>query len=156
MVFSWNTDPDQVRESLAAGADGFVSKSATAEEIVDALERVHRGEHVVPGEAEIDAPEVDDGVDLGPGHGDDIGRWPGDQHGLSAREAEVLALICQGLSNNEISQRAYIGVNTVKTYIRSLYRKIGASTRAQAVIWGMSHGFEPDRVRMVPTGTTGG
>ncbi|GAA0968894.1 Response regulator protein VraR [Nocardioides aquaticus] len=137
LVFSWNTDPDQVRASLERGAHGYVSKACSAEELVEAVERVHRGERVTPGDD--DAPE----------RGELFGRWPGDEHGLSARESEVLALICQGLSNVEISQRAYIGINTVKTYIRSAYRKIGATTRPQAVIWGLSHGFEPDRVRRV-------
>lgn len=135
VVFSWNIDSDQVRVSLERGADGYVSKASSAEELVEALERVHRGERVVPKTIDV------------LGVGETFGRWPGDEHGLSARESEVLALICQGLSNVEISQRAYIGINTVKTYIRSAYRKIGATTRPQAVIWGLSHGFEPDRVR---------
>ncbi|VXB38790.1 response regulator transcription factor [Nocardioides sp. AX2bis] len=137
LVFSWNTDPDQVRAALDRGAHGYVSKACSAEELVEAIERVHRGERVTPG------------GDTDPERGEMFGRWPGDEHGLSARESEVLALICQGLSNVEISQRAYIGINTVKTYIRSAYRKIGATTRPQAVIWGLSHGFEPDRVRRV-------
>lgn len=137
VVFSWNSDPELVRASLESGAHGFVSKSCSAEELVEAVERVHRGERVLPGDAD-------------PQRAEQFGRWPGDEHGLSARESEVLALICQGLSNVEISQRAYIGINTVKTYIRSAYRKIGAATRPQAVIWGLSHGFEPDRVRRVP------
>ena len=136
VVFSWNSDPDLIRASLEMGAHGFVSKSCSAEELVEAVERVHRGERVLPGDAD-------------PQRAEKFGRWPGDEHGLSARESEVLALICQGLSNVEISQRAYIGINTVKTYIRSAYRKIGAATRPQAVIWGLSHGFEPDRVRTV-------
>lgn len=136
VVFSWNTDTEQVRQSLARGAAGVVSKGASAEEIVDAIARVHQGERVVPSEADMTC--------VG---GDSFGRWPGDEHGLSARESEVLALICRGLSNVEITQRAYIGINTVKTYIRSLYRKIGVTTRSQAVIWGMTHGFQPDRER---------
>ncbi len=137
VVFSWNTDPHQVRASLDRGAHGYVSKACTPEELVEAVERVHRGERVAPV------------GDTAPDRGELYGRWPGDEHGLSARESEVLALICQGLSNVEISQRAYIGINTVKTYIRSTYRKIGAATRPQAVIWGLSHGFQPDRVRRV-------
>ena len=132
LVYSWDTQADQVRAAMAGGVDGYLSKTATAAELVDALERVHRGDRVVPdpGADRVEVPAV--------------GRWPGDEHGLSGRESEVLALICQGLSNLEISQRAYIGINTVKTYIRSAYRKIGATTRPQAVIWALGHGFEPD------------
>lgn len=130
VIFSWNTDPREVQGAVAGGADGFISKTASPDELVDAIERVHRGERVFPdGEAKSEGTPF-------------LGRWPGDENGLSGRESEVLALICQGLSNLEISQRAYIGINTVKTYIRSAYRKIGVTTRPQAVIWALSNGFE--------------
>lgn len=132
VVFSWNLEDELVRATTDRGVAGYVSKSASADELVDAIERVHRGEQVVPS-------GVTGGVELG--------RWPGEEHGLSARESEVLALICQGLSNNEVTAQAYIGINTVKTHIRSLYRKLGVSSRSQAVIWGMAHGFAPDRSR---------
>ena len=59
----------------------------------------------------------------------------------------MLALICQGLSNQEITERAFLGLNTVKTYIRSLYRKIGVDSRTRALLWGIDHGFRPDHVR---------
>ena len=59
----------------------------------------------------------------------------------------MLALITQGLSNQEIAERSYLSINSVKTYIRTAYRKIGVTRRSQAVVWGMQHGFEPDRLR---------
>lgn len=49
------------------------------------------------------------------------------------------------MSNREISERLYLAANTVKTFIRTAYAKIGAATRSQAVIWALSHGFAPDR-----------
>ena len=49
----------------------------------------------------------------------------------------MLALITQGLSNQEIAERSYLSINSVKTYIRTAYRKIGVSRRSQAVAWGM-------------------
>ncbi len=135
VVYTWNCDVDLVQESLAAGAAGYVQKTVTAEQLVDALERIHAGEAVVP--------EGCEGADV------IIGDYPGDDAGLSQREAEVLALVCQGLSNDEVAARALIGANTVKTYIRSLYRKIGVTTRSQAVLWGVDHGFRPDKARQV-------
>ena len=137
-VFTWNTDTEQVRSCLERGAAGVISKGSSAEDLVDALERLHRGERVVPPAHDAQSPD-----------NDTFGRWPGDEHGLSPRESEVLALICQGLSNVEIAERAYLGINTVKTYIRSLYRKIEVTTRSQAVIWGLSHGFAPDTGRVM-------
>lgn len=75
--------------------------------------------------------------------------WPRRDVGLSPREAEVLALITQGLTNLEIAERSYVSINSVKTYIRAAYRKIGVTSRSQAVRWGMQHGFEPDALRLL-------
>lgn len=65
----------------------------------------------------------------------------GDGPLLSAREAEVLGLICRGLSNLEIAGHLYVSVNSVKTYIRQIYQKIGVTRRAQAVAWGIDRGY---------------
>ena len=62
--------------------------------------------------------------------------------GLAPRELEVLALITQGLTNQEIADRAYLSINSVKTYVRSAYRKIGVSRRSQAVGWGLRAGLD--------------
>ena len=55
----------------------------------------------------------------------------------------MLALIAQGLSNQEIAERAFLSINSVKTYIRSAYRKIGVQRRTQAVLWATQNGFVP-------------
>jgi DNA-binding NarL/FixJ family response regulator len=128
-VFSWNVDPDLVKRSLDSGVAGYISKTATAEELVELIERVHRGEQIVPSLDEA---------------GSSFGTWPGREHGLTDREAEILALITQGHSNDEIAGRVYLGINTVKTHIRKTYRKIGVTRRAEAVLWGIDHGFRPD------------
>jgi DNA-binding CsgD family transcriptional regulator len=62
--------------------------------------------------------------------------------GLSTREAEILALIATGHSNLEIAERCFLSINTVKSYVRTTYRKIGVQTRAQAVAWAIHHGLE--------------
>lgn len=136
VIFSWNLQPDLVERAIARGASGYLSKGMSAEEVVAAVEAVHAGRIVTPA--------AEENVDRGA-----AGEWPGRDHGLTAREAEVLALITQGLSNQEIAERSYLSINSVKTYIRTAYRKIGVSRRAQAVAWGMKHGFEPDRLRVV-------
>jgi DNA-binding NarL/FixJ family response regulator len=68
----------------------------------------------------------------------------GEAAGLSSREASVLALVVSGLTNQQIADRLYLSINSVKTYIRSTYRKVGVSSRAQAVAWGIQHGFPVD------------
>ncbi|MEJ7704868.1 MAG: LuxR C-terminal-related transcriptional regulator [Geodermatophilaceae bacterium] len=64
------------------------------------------------------------------------------------RESEIIALITQGLSNQDIADRAFLSINTIKSYIRSSYRKMNVTTRSQAVLWGIDHGFRPDYVRI--------
>lgn len=140
VIFSWNTEPGLVARAIAKGARGYLAKSAEAAEVVAAIERVHAGEQVVP----IDAID---------GAGATKGGWPGKQHGLTAREAEVLALITQGLSNQEIADKCYLSINSVKTYIRTAYRKMGVSRRSQAVLWGLGHGFKPDQFRTIDDGS---
>ena len=69
--------------------------------------------------------------------------------GLSQRESEIVALIAQGLSNAEVASRAYLSINSVKTHIRSAYRKMGVASRTQAVLWATEHGFRQDVSRRV-------
>jgi NarL family two-component system response regulator LiaR len=115
---------------------GYLSKVLTGPEIVEALEPVMNGETVVlTGDHETSVG----------GEGD----WPGRSAGLSSREAEVLALITQGLSNQEIAARAFLSINTLKTYIRSAYRKINVTSRTQAALWAVDNGFKPDTLRTI-------
>lgn len=145
VVYSWNTQRDLVLAAVKRGVAGYLPKALTGAQLVSALLRVHAGELVLPPEYAPDGgPAEAEITEQG-----EPGRWPGLQFGLSAREAEVVALITQGLSNNDIAARSYLSPNTVKSYIRSAYRKIGVDTRARAVIWGMNHGMSPDRVRVV-------
>jgi len=73
----------------------------------------------------------------------DDAAFPGKENGLSRRESAVLALIVQGRTNQEIADEFFLSVNSIKTYIRSAYRKVGIRHRAQAVVWAMQHGFPP-------------
>jgi two-component system, NarL family, response regulator LiaR len=136
VIYSWNLQPDLIEQAVAGGARGYLSKVLTGPEIVAALLRVMNGETVII--------TGDDETSVG-GAGD----WPGRAAGLSSREAEILALITQGLSNEEIAARAYLSINTVKTYIRTAYRKISVERRPQAVLWGVKNGFEPDNLRSI-------
>jgi two-component system, NarL family, response regulator LiaR len=136
VIYSWNLEPGLINQALAAGACGYLSKVLTGPEIVKALEQVMNGKTVVlTGDHETSVG----------GEGD----WPGRSAGLSSREAEVLALITQGLSNQEIAARAFVSINTLKTYIRSAYRKINVASRTQAVLWAVDNGFKPDTLRTI-------
>jgi DNA-binding NarL/FixJ family response regulator len=134
VVYSWNLRPELIEQAIAAGASGYLSKVLTGPQIVAALERVMGGEIVIlPGRSETSV--------------DGAGDWPGRSAGLTPREAEILALITQGLTNQDIATRAFLSINSVKTYIRSAYRKINVTRRSQAVLWGVENGFKPDTLR---------
>ena len=69
----------------------------------------------------------------------------GHEAGLSPRESTVLALVVMGRSNQEIADELYLSINSVKTYIRSTYRKIHAASRSQAILWAVRQGFLTER-----------
>jgi DNA-binding NarL/FixJ family response regulator len=139
IIYTWHLDPVLVREALDKGAVGCLSKTVDALDLVSAIEKVHGGS-VVVSDTE---PEVAREAEIRGGD------WPGRDHGLSARESEVVCLIAQGLSNQEIADRAFLSINSVKTYIRSAYRKIGVERRTQAVLWATRNGLVPNKSRLI-------
>ncbi|MEO7421917.1 MAG: response regulator transcription factor [Ornithinibacter sp.] len=145
VLYTWNLHDALVEEALSRGVRGVLSKSLSAGDLVSCVERVHHGEVVVHPEPTNDARVVP-------------GDWPGRRDGLTPREAEVVALITRGLSNNEIATRSYLSINSVKSYIRSAYRTMGVTSRSQAVRWGMEHGVDstPRRIPVQPAGPVTG
>lgn len=119
--------PDLEGLALARGAAAVIPLGIPAEELAEVIRAAIEG-HL------DDIPSV---------RVPDDSTFPGKEAGLSRRESEVVALIVQGRSNQEIADECFLSVNSVKTYIRSAYRKIGVSHRAQAVVWAMQHGFAP-------------
>jgi two-component system, NarL family, response regulator LiaR len=135
VVYTWNFHPDLLEDARNQGVHGYLSKTLSARDLVAALEAVHAGEIVFndPPRRARSAPGLD---------------WPGRVEGLTDREAEILALITQGKSNADVATLTYLSPNTVKSYIRSMYRKIDVTSRTQAVLWGVDHGFTPDHHRI--------
>ncbi len=134
-VYTWNFAPELIESARRQGVDGYLSKTLPARELVDALERIAAGEKV------FTEPPARAGTAIGVD-------WPGRREGITDRESEILALITQGKSNAEVARITYLSPNTVKSYIRSVYRKIGVESRTQAVLWGIEHGFAPDHHRI--------
>jgi DNA-binding NarL/FixJ family response regulator len=135
VIYTWNFHPDLITNAREQGVHGYLSKTLPARDLVAALEAVHAGETVISEAPRRykSAPWLD---------------WPGRREGLTDREAEILALITQGKSNAEVATLTYLSPNTVKSYIRSVYRKINVASRTQAVLWGVNHGFTPDHHRI--------
>lgn len=150
VVFTWNLRQDLVEEALARGCAGYLDKSIGALALVEALERVAGGEVVVSPVREADPQEA-----TGESPEDPDGDWPGRAQGLSPREAEMVALITAGLTNEDIAGQTYLSINSVKSYIRNAYRKMGVTRRSQAVRWGLENGMTPSVMRdLVPDPTT--
>lgn len=134
VVYTWGADDPSVGATRVPGISAYVSKRLAASELVETLERIHAGDPV----------KLHDS-----GHGPLVGGdWPGREEGLTARESEVLSLITQGYSNNDIVETTMLSINSIKSYIRSAYRKINVTSRSRAILWGIDHGFQPDRARM--------
>ncbi|MFD9689721.1 response regulator [Kitasatospora sp. NPDC059146] len=158
VVLTTYADDESLFPALQAGARGYLTKDAGGEEIAKAIADVRSGaaglspqvqlrllERLSEGPAKSGptlptaptapaAPGVPPGVPPG-GRG---GQLP---DGLTLREAEVLALIAEGLSNAEIAQRLFVSQATVKTHINNLFAKTAVRDRAQAVAYAFRHGI---------------
>lgn len=128
VVLTTYADDRSVVEALRAGARGFLTKDAGAEEIERAVAAVVRGEAAIDPSVQHHLVAAVAGV----------GELP---DGLTPREGEVLALIAQGLSNGEIAARLVVSEATVKSHVNHLFAKTGVRDRAQAVSYAYRYGL---------------
>jgi DNA-binding NarL/FixJ family response regulator len=135
VVYTLNFHPALIASAIDRGVHGYLSKAIHAEQLVQSIEAIYAGEKVID-----DATQRVKSIAALD--------WPGKAEGITDRESEILALITQGKSNADVAMLTYLSPNTVKSYIRNIYRKIGVSSRTQAVLWGVSHGFTPDNRRI--------
>jgi DNA-binding NarL/FixJ family response regulator len=133
VVLTTYADDRSVVHALQAGARGFLTKDAGAEEIQQAIAAV------VSGAAAID-PAVQHHLVNAVASGLPTPLLP---DGLTPREAEVLSLIAEGLSNAEIAERLVVSEATVKSHVNHLFTKTGVRDRAQAVTYAYRHGLAP-------------
>ena len=148
LVLTTYADEAAILSALRAGALGYLTKDASAEQIEAAVRAVHAGQtHLDPAvQARLvaavtgPAPGPAPGPASGPAPGQ-AGRASPPPAGLTSREAEVLTLLAAGLSNAEIAQRLFLSNATVKTHINRIFAKTGARDRAQAVRFAYQHGL---------------
>ncbi|GHC53163.1 response regulator [Streptomyces cinnamoneus] len=133
-------DDDSLFPALQAGARGYLTKDAGGEEIVRAVEHVMSGQAGLSPKVQLRllerlSAEGDPRPAAGP-------VAPGElPDGLTAREAEVLALVAEGMTNAEIARRLHVSTATVKTHINNLFAKTGVRDRAQAVRYAFRYGI---------------
>lgn len=118
-------DAATLQNIMAADPDGLLLKSDPPEQVASAIRQVMAGQLVFPaaarrwlGKPAPASPAVD----------------------LSTREWDVLALVAQGLSNGEITQRLHISANTVKFHLQNIYQRLGVANRTEASRWYLMHG----------------
>ena len=138
LVLTTYADQAAILPALQAGARGYLTKDASAEQIETAIRAVHAGQtHLDPAVQETLVAAVTSQPP--PAGASGAGLKP--PAGLTAREAEVLTLLASGLSNAEIARRLYLSNATVKTHINRIFAKTGARDRAQAVRYAYQHGL---------------
>jgi DNA-binding NarL/FixJ family response regulator len=142
VVLTTYADDRSVIDALRAGALGYLTKDAGADEIRQALQRVASGQasldpvvqmHLVEAIATTATAVTTTDATL-------VAELP---DGLTPREGEVLALIGAGLSNTEIAAQLFVSEATVKSHVNHMLPKIGARDRAQAVGYAYRHGLVP-------------
>ncbi len=122
LIFSNYASGEEVFQAFRAGARGFVVKDMPLERLLDAIRKVHRGEHYVPEEisARLNGRVLSQ---------------------LSSREVEVLSLVAKGLSNKEIAAKLELVEGTVKVHLTSILAKMRVSDRTQAILAGVKQGI---------------
>lgn len=134
VMLSVYDDEQYLFEALRVGATGYLLKSISSDDLVHQIELAHRGETVIdPGLA---ARAAGTAARL---QRDEF--WPGARQGLTQRESEILAYMVSGLSNRGIATKLVIGDETVKSHLRSIYRKLGVSDRTGAVATALREGI---------------
>ena len=128
IVLTTYADDRSVLDALRAGARGFLTKDSGAEEIERAIAAVSRGEAAIDPAVQHHLVEA-------------VAAKTELPHGLTPREAEVLTLIAEGLSNAEIAARLVVSEATVKSHVNHLFTKTGVRDRAQAVTYAYRHGL---------------
>lgn len=122
IVTTYDGDED-IHRAIQAGASGYLLKGLTSAELIAAIEALHRGEKVMP-------------PNLAARFRERILRKD-----LSSRELEVLRLIVAGRSNKEIARDLAIGEESVKSYLKAVFQKLGVADRTQAAIEAIRHGI---------------
>jgi DNA-binding NarL/FixJ family response regulator len=134
VMLSVYDDEQYLFQALRVGASGYLLKSISSDELVRQLELVRGGESAIdPGLA---ARAVDTASRLRRAE-----YWPGARQGLTQRESEILSYMVTGLSNRRIANKLVIGDETVKSHLRSIYRKLSVSDRTSAVATALREGI---------------
>ncbi|SRX91984.1 two component LuxR family transcriptional regulator [Pseudonocardia dioxanivorans] [Mycobacterium shimoidei] len=134
VMLSVYDDEQYLFQALRVGACGYLLKSISSDELVRQLESAYHGETVI--DPKMAARAADTAARLQRNE-----FWPGARQGLTQRESEILSYMVTGLSNRGIANKLVIGEETVKSHLRSIYRKLGVNDRTGAVATALREGI---------------
>lgn len=134
VLLSVYDDEQYLFQAMRVGASGYLLKGINSDELVRQLESVQDGSTAI--DSGLAARAVDTAARL---QRDEF--WPGARHGLTQRESEILSFVVTGLSNRGIATKLVIGDETVKSHLRSIYRKLDVSDRTAAVATALREGI---------------
>lgn len=123
-------DDEKVYPAIEAGASGYLLKTSTAHEIANAIRKTYNGERVLEPEVTTKMMEQLSNRNRHILHEE-----------LTNREQEILLLIAQGMSNQEIADELFITLKTVKTHVSNILAKLEVEDRTQAAIYAFKHGL---------------
>lgn len=123
-------DDEKVYPAIEAGASGYLLKTSTAHEIANAIRKTYNGERVLEPEVTTKMMEQSSNRNRHVLHEE-----------LTNREQEILLLIAQGMSNQEIADELFITLKTVKTHVSNILAKLEVEDRTQAAIYAFKHGL---------------
>jgi NarL family two-component system response regulator LiaR len=133
LVLTSFSDDETVFPAIKAGALGYLLKNATPERLLDAIRDVHQGKPSMSSDiAKKLMRELQLTSDL-----------PPTEEPLTEREMDVLRLVAQGLTNQEIAESLVIGDGTVRTHVSNILGKLHLANRTQAALYALREGFAP-------------
>ncbi len=130
LVLSAHSDAEHIIPLLEAGAISYLPKTVSLNDLLEAIRATNRGESVLPPSvASVVVKRLSGGVD---------------QEGrvnLTERELEVLALVAQGLTNDQIARQLHLSTRTVEAHLTHIYNKLNVSSRTEAAMLAMRKGW---------------
>ena len=142
LMYTSREDENDIFDSFKAGADGYITKGATAEQTVSAVIAVSEGAGWLdPAIAKVVLTNIRRGSETPQRRGEINYKLGKNLYGLTEREMEVLALIVDGLTNPQIAENLVISLSTTKTHVHSILQKLYVGSRSKAIAMAMKEGL---------------
>lgn len=139
LMLTVSEDAEDLLDTLKAGASGYLLKNIETEALVDAIRRAARGESII-------SPQMTAKLVQSVRNPTRVAPAPVEKEKLSPREREILGCLARGESNKEIARALDLAESTVKIHVQNIFKKLNLSSRVQAAVYAVEHGFgQPEK-----------